>query len=118
MIEPKLNLKTGEISNKVERGKHTTRHAELIEFDYNSYIVDSPGFTSLNINNIEPQDLQYYFKEFKPFIGKCKFNTCTHTHEPECAIVQQIDKTIPSQRYDFYKTVYNELEQQRRNKYD
>ncbi len=117
-LEPKLKLQTGEISTKIERGKHTTRHAELIEFECGSYIVDSPGFTSIAINNIEEEKLQYYFKEFTPFIGKCKFNGCSHTHEPNCAVIEQIHNNISKERYERYKIIYNELRQQRRTKYD
>lgn len=117
-LESKLTLKTGEISAKIERGKHTTRHAELIELDEGGYIVDSPGFTSLRVENIEPETLQYYFKEFESFIGKCRFNGCSHTHEPDCAVIQQIGKSISNERYDRYKIIYGELEYQRRTKYD
>lgn len=117
-LESKFNLKTGEISAKIERGKHTTRHAELIELVTGGYIVDSPGFTSLHLENIQKEDLQNYFKEFEFFIGKCKFNMCSHTHEPECAIIQQVGNNISYERYERYKIVYAELEEQRRNKYD
>lgn len=117
-VQPNLELKTGEISVKIERGKHTTRHAELIELDFGGYIVDSPGFTSLALQHIDRVSLQYYFKEFEPFIGRCKFNGCSHTHEPGCAIIDQVGQSIAVERYQRYKTIYNELEQQRRNKYD
>lgn len=117
-ISSNLDLKTGDISVKIERGKHTTRHAELIELNFGGYVVDSPGFTSLNITNIDADDLQYYFREFDPFIGKCKFNGCSHIHEPECAIIAQINKNISNKRYERYKIIYNELLQQRRSKYD
>jgi ribosome biogenesis GTPase len=117
-VQPNLELKTGEISTKIERGKHTTRHAELIELDTGGYIVDSPGFTSLAIHHIDRDSLQHYFREFEPFIGQCKFNGCSHTHEPGCAIINQVGDYISTKRYERYKTIYNELEQQRRNKYD
>lgn len=117
-VEPTLDFKTGEISTKISRGKHTTRHAELVKLNLGGYIVDSPGFTSLHINDIEQEDLQYYFKEFQPFIGKCKFNPCSHTHEPDCAILNQVNKTIPKQRYECYKTIYEQLQLQRKNKYN
>lgn len=117
-LDSNLDFKTGEISAKISRGKHTTRHAELVKFNQGGYIVDSPGFTSLYIENIEPEDLQYYFKEFQPFIGKCRFNPCSHICEPDCAILNQIDKTIPKQRYEHYKFIYEQLYLQRKNKYN
>ncbi len=117
-LDSKLEFKTGEISTKISRGKHTTRHAELVKFERGGYIVDSPGFTSLYIEDIEPEDLQYYFKEFQPFIGKCKFNPCSHIHEPDCDILEQLGKTIPYQRYEHYKAIYEQLQLQKKNKYN
>lgn len=117
-LDTKFELKTGELSLKIERGKHTTRHAELMELEQGGYIVDSPGFTSLYNSTIEQEDLQHYFKEFELFIGKCKFKGCSHTHEPGCAVIEQLNKNISPERYERYKIIYNELEEQRRNKYD
>ena len=111
---PKFNLKTGEISLKIERGKHTTRHAELMNINENSYIVDSPGFTSLFLSNIEAEELQYYFKEFEPFLNTCKYNTCVHISEPNCSIKEQLGKMINLDRYKRYINIYNELKNDRR----
>ena len=75
---PGLQLNTGEISEKIQRGKHTTRHAELIQITEKSYIVDSPGFTSLFLTHIPSEKLQYHFREFEPFVHKCYYNGCIH----------------------------------------
>lgn len=111
---PELSLITGEISKKIERGKHTTRHAELIQISKNSYIVDSPGFTSLYLDHIPQENLQYYFREFLPFVHECHYTGCSHTHEPECAVKEQVGKKISRIRYDRYVSFYTELENERR----
>lgn len=111
---PGLDLNTSEISQKIQRGRHTTRHAELIQISENSYIVDSPGFTSLYLTHILAKDLQYYFKEFKPFLHQCYYNGCSHIHEPDCVVKAQIDKAIDVRRYEKYVTLYHELEENER----
>ena len=81
--------------------------------DENTYIVDSPGFTSLSLEHIKPNELQFYFREFKEFIDKCRFNDCLHLHEPDCLIKENIGKTISEERYSRYEFLYNELQQKR-----
>ncbi len=108
-ILPNVNLKIGDISKKIERGKHTTRQVELLEAWKDTYIVDSPGFTSLSLDFIQEDKLDYYFKEFKQFLGKCKFSNCKHIHEPNCLIKEQIDKNISKQRYERYTKLLNEI---------
>ena len=111
---PGFGLQTGEISEKIQRGRHTTRHAELIRVTEKSYIVDSPGFTSLALDHISANQLQYYFREFQPYIHQCYYNGCVHIHEPECAVKDQVGKTIDNRRYERYCTLYEELSQERR----
>lgn len=113
-VVPGLNLGTGTLSAKIERGKHTTRHAELMEIFKNSYIVDSPGFTSLHLDHIPKGQLQYYFKEFEPFLNQCKYNMCSHTHEPDCIVKQNVGKAISNVRYDRYVSIYTELSNERK----
>ncbi len=108
-IIPESNRQTGEISRKIERGRHTTRQVELIETEDNTYVVDSPGFTSLTLEFIKPEELQYYFREFKDYIDKCRFADCAHIHEPDCVIKENVGKTIPQERYDAFVYLYNEL---------
>ncbi len=102
-------METGEISKKIKRGKHTTRHSELIVFDEKSYIVDSPGFTSLSLNHIESTDLKKYFIEFNKFSDECEFLNCNHDKEKKCGIKNNINKGINEQRYNRYLFFYNEL---------
>lgn len=110
-----LDLETGAISEKIQRGKHTTRHAELIAVMENSYIVDSPGFTSLSLEHIKSEDLQYYFIEFKPYLNECYYNSCIHVGESSCKIKELIDVEneentfIYSSRYERYVYLFNEL---------
>ncbi len=107
-ILPNASLKTGDISKKIERGKHTTRQVELLEAWEHTYIVDSPGFTSLSIDFLE-DNLDKYFRDFKEFLGNCKFYDCKHIHEPSCAIKEQIGKNISEERYDRYIKLLNEV---------
>lgn len=82
LFQSNVQMETGKISEKIERGKHTTRHSELITIDENSYIMDTPGFSSLYVNEFEKEELKYYFPEFEPYEGTCRFNGCDHVHEP------------------------------------
>lgn len=113
---PGLELNTGEISEKIQRGRHTTRHAELICISENSYIVDSPGFTSLFLNHIPWEKLQYYFKEFEPFVHKCYYNGCMHINEPDCAVKSEIGEAINSLRYERYVTIFQDLKNEEERK--
>jgi ribosome biogenesis GTPase len=108
-VNPLLNVQTGTISEKIERGKHTTRHAELMEIFEGSYIVDSPGFTSLSIEDILPEELENYFPEFKPYVGKCYFSGCSHVSEPDCEIKKHVGNEITKERYERYLLFYDEL---------
>ena len=105
-ILPDAMLKTGDISKKIERGKHTTRQVELLEAFDNTYIVDTPGFTSLSLDFIPKEKLQHYFKEFIEYLDKCKFCDCSHIKEPHCSIKEQIDINISKTRYERYTRFY------------
>ncbi|ADK14331.1 ribosome small subunit-dependent GTPase A [Clostridium ljungdahlii] len=108
-ISGKEIMETGEISQKLKRGKHTTRHSELIELE-EGLIVDTPGFSSLDISDISEEKLQYCFPEFTDLIGKCKFTGCFHYKEPNCAIKASVeDGKIDRKRYEFYIKVLNEI---------
>ena len=114
---PGLELNTGKISEKIQRGKHTTRHAELIQITDKSYIVDSPGFTSLFLTHIPSEKLQYHFREFEDFNHKCYYNGCIHINEPDCAVKAQVGEAIDQMRYDRYVTIYNELKEEEERRY-
>jgi len=113
---PGLELNTGEISEKIQRGRHTTRHAELIRLSEKSYIVDSPGFTSLFLNHIPSEELQYYFREFEPFVHKCYYNRCMHINEPDCAVKAEIGRAIDPMRYERYVTIFQNLKDEEERK--
>lgn len=110
---PESNRQTGEISRKIERGKHTTRQVELLRADEETYIVDSPGFTSLSLDILQSEELENYFREFKPYLNKCRFNDCRHLQEPDCAVKEQVGKDINKERYDSFVSLYEELKQRR-----
>lgn len=102
-------METGQISHKLNKGKHTTRHSEIIELDQ-GFMVDTPGFSSLDISHINKEELQYCFPEFAEFIGMCRFTGCVHYKEPNCAIKLAIDDgKVNKRRYDFYIKVLSEI---------
>lgn len=114
-FQPDANMETGTISEKIERGKHTTRHSELICIEEDTYIMDTPGFSSLYTNDFEKEELKYYFTEFEPYEGKCKFQGCDHVHEPNCAVKAALEeRKIHHIRYENYLEMYNELKEKRR----
>lgn len=116
-LQTAIKMETGEISQKISRGKHTTRHAELIEVNKDTFIVDTPGFSSLDLDFINQEDLEYAFKEFRHYLGECKFSSCLHYKEQSCRIKEEVEKgNIPVQRYNAYVDILNELQKNRRNK--
>ncbi|MGN1192012.1 MAG: ribosome small subunit-dependent GTPase A [Dorea sp.] len=115
LLQPQANMETGEISDKIERGKHTTRHSELFSIDEDSYIMDTPGFSSLYVNDFEKEELKYYFPEFADYEGKCRFQGCDHVHEPDCAVKEAVEKgKIHKVRYQDYLEIYEEMKNKRR----
>ena len=114
-LQPQAKMETGSISEKIERGRHTTRHSELIWMEEDTYIMDTPGFSSLYTNEFEKEELKYYFREFAPYEGKCKFHGCDHVHEPECAVKAALNAgRIHPIRYQNYLEMYQELKDKRR----
>ncbi len=104
-IFPHLDLKTAEISEKLGRGRHTTRHSELFKVN-GGYVADTPGFASIvseDSENIIPENLPFAFREFVPFLGKCKFSTCTHVKDKGCRILEAVENgIIPASRHESY----------------
>ena len=110
-----MKMETGSISRKIERGKHTTRHSELIMLGGESYIMDTPGFSSLYVGDVEKEELKYCFPEFAPCEGKCRFNGCSHIHEPGCAVKEAVEEgKIHQIRYEDYVMMYRELQERKR----
>ncbi|WP_089984026.1 ribosome small subunit-dependent GTPase A [Clostridium sp. C105KSO13] len=115
LLQSKVQMETGSISEKIGRGKHTTRHSELIAIDENSYIMDTPGFSSLYVNEFDKEELKYYFREFAPYEGKCRFNGCNHVHEPGCLVKEAVEAgKIHLVRYHDYLEMYRELQERKR----
>ena len=109
-LSPGLNIKTAEVSEKLGRGKHTTRHVELFDIGSGTYAADTPGFASFDIEMMEiipKEQLQFDFVEFAPYIGQCRFNNCAHLKEPGCAVTQAVaDGKIMPSRYRSYERLY------------
>jgi len=105
-------METGEISEKIKRGKHTTRHIELFELSFGGFVADTPGFSSLELIEIEANELQYFYPEFCKYIGMCKFRNCTHISEPECRIKAEVEAgNIDKGRYIRYVELFAFLKQ-------
>ena len=114
-LAPKANMETGEISAKIERGKHTTRHSEIIALGEETYIMDTPGFTSLDISEITKEELGQYYPEFVQYEPYCKFSGCAHISEPSCGVKEAVaEGKISTVRYENYKVLYQELKDKRR----
>ena len=114
-VAPKANMETGSVSEKIKRGKHTTRHSELIYIDEDTYLMDTPGFSSLYINEVEKEELKDYFAEFHEYEEFCRFIGCSHRNEPACAVKGALkDNKISKIRYESYLTLYQELQDKRR----
>lgn len=115
LLQNQVQMETGTISRKIERGKHTTRHSELIAVDADSYIMDTPGFSSLYVNDFEKEELKYYFRGFASYEGQCRFQGCDHVHEPGCAVKEALEEgKIHPIRYKNYLEMYTELKEKKR----
>lgn len=114
LFQDEVEMETGVLSEKIDRGKHTTRHSELIALENGSYILDTPGFSSLGLFDIEKEDLKDYYSEFEKYSEGCKFDNCVHMNEPVCGVKAAVeDGNISKVRYENYRMLYTELEQKR-----
>lgn len=110
-----VQMETGEISKKLKRGKHTTRHSQVIPVEKNTFLVDTPGFSSLYLTDMKEEELRDYFPEFVMYEPQCRFQGCMHIHEPGCAVKKALSEgKISQQRYDNYLALYEELKEKRR----
>ena len=108
---PALTLATGHVSEKIKRGRHTTRGAELLPYE-GGYIVDTPGFSAMEMAELQVTDLPHYFPEFRPYEGACRFSPCSHTHEPGCAVKAAVEEgSITRERYDAYEQILQEVKE-------
>ena len=114
-LAPELRLETGEVSEKLGRGRHTTRHVELYRLGENTYVADTPGFSSFDTDQMElilKENLQYAFPDFGSFIGKCRFDDCSHRKEPDCAVRAAVEAgDIEASRYESYLKLYEKSSQ-------
>lgn len=112
---PGLQLPTGEVSEKLGRGRHTTRHVELFCLDEDTYVADTPGFSSFDTDQMDvllKENLQYAFGDFAPFLGKCQFHDCSHRAEPGCSIRKAVEEGgLEKTRYESYLRLYEKAEQ-------
>ena len=114
-MQDKIFMETGDISKKLGRGRHTTRHSQIIPVCKDTFLVDTPGFTSLYLENMEKEELKEYFAEFRQYEEQCKFQGCAHIHEPECGVKEALkEKKISEVRYKNYIDLYEELKEKRR----
>jgi ribosome biogenesis GTPase len=107
-IDNRLTLQTGEISKKISRGRHTTRHLEFLELESGGFVVDTPGFSSLENPEVEKDHLSEYFREFRGYMKYCRFAHCSHTNEPQCRVIEELKSgNISKSRYDSYVQIYD-----------
>lgn len=117
IIYPKANMETGNISEKIERGKHTTRHSELFFVNDDTYLFDTPGFSSLYLEDMEKEELRDYFREFEEYEPYCKYQGCVHINEPSCGVKEALaEGKISKVRYENYLNMYEELKDKRKYK--
>ncbi len=114
-LNPALQLATGEVSEKLGRGRHTTRHVELYKLGEDTYVADTPGFASFDTEQMDvmlKENLQYAFPDFAPYLGKCQFHDCSHRTEPECAVRKAVEAgALEKTRYDSYLRLYEKSSQ-------
>ncbi|SKC07588.1 ribosome biogenesis GTPase [Sphingobacterium nematocida] len=107
-IVPGTQLRTGQISDWSDKGKHTTTFAEMIELPFGGKLIDTPGIRELGIVDIEKGELSHFFPEMRLYLNKCKFNNCRHINEPGCVVLEAVEQgTIEESRYDSYLSMYN-----------
>lgn len=112
---PDAHMQTGQISRKIERGRHTTRHSELFVLGEHSYLLDTPGFSTFYLEDIEPNELRFYFPEFFRQEGFCRFQGCLHLREPGCKVKEMLETgEVSGERYRNYELLYEELKNQKK----
>ena len=112
---PEANSQTGEISEKIRRGKHTTRHSEIFHIDTDTYLMDTPGFSSLYTTDYEAEELKWYFREFSDYNETCRFKGGVHINEPDCSVKDAVKNgRISKERYENYQLIYQEMKQHRK----
>ena len=114
-LQPEAAMETGSLSKKIERGKNTTRHSELFFVEKDTFLCDTPGFSSLYTDNMEPEELKECFPEFREFEESCRFIGCAHFGEPRCGVKEAVlSGKLSGERYENYRLIYQELKEKRR----
>lgn len=115
LLQSAVKMQTGVLSDKIDRGKHTTRHSELIPIDEDTYILDTPGFSSLNLFDVSTDTLKDYYYEFEDYAAECRFLDCKHISEPDCGVKKAVESGEVSRlRYENYLTLYRECKDKRK----
>ncbi len=115
LVSPEADMETGGLSEKIGRGRHTTRHSQLLYIEEGTYIVDTPGFSSLYLTGMEQEELRHYFREFEAYGQRGRFQGCSHTHEPDCGVKAALaEGKVSSMRYENYVMLYEELKNVRK----
>ncbi len=105
-------METGTVSDRIERGKHTTRHAEIMELKYGGYVADTPGFSSYELTDVQFGELQNYYPEFRKYLNTCRFTSCSHITEPDCPIREALERgEIDNGRFQRYIQIYKALKE-------
>lgn len=114
-IQPEAGMETGAVSEKIRRGRHTTRHSELFFVEKDTYIMDTPGFSSIYVEDLKPEELAAYFPEYEKYTENCRFLGCVHIGERECGVKEAVKAgELSKSRYDNYRLIYDELKNKRR----
>lgn len=118
LLQEEISMETGEISKKLKRGKHTTRHSQLLTVREHTYLMDTPGFSSMFVEGMEKEELRQFFPEFREYEGTCRFQGCVHVHEPGCLVKEAVEEgKLSSQRYENYVSFYEELKEKEKRRY-
>ena len=117
-VQDRVRMETGEISRKLMRGKNTTRHAEIVPVGEDTYLMDTPGFSFLELQGIEKEDLRHYYAEFDPYEGNCRFDGCVHVSEPDCRVKEALAAGEVSElRYQNYCMIFEELKEMEKRRW-
>ena len=115
ILQPLAAMETGAISEKIQRGKHTTRHSELFFVEEDTYMMDTPGFSSMYVEDMQAEELKHYFPEFERYEEACKFLGCVHIGEKVCGVKDAVERgEVSRSRYENYRLFYQELKEKRR----
>ncbi len=118
LLVPDACMQTGAISQKIDRGRHTTRHSELFRIGEDSYLFDTPGFSSLELAGLSKEDLRHSFPEFREHEGRCRFQGCLHLMEPGCSVKEAVEESrISRERYESYALLFHGLQEKKKRRY-